>query len=208
MDHLDSDLELLHSFDGKRKASRDIVQFVPFRNFINDAKMDLPEALVAELPDQVVEWMEARGIKPSKKVTKSDDEIEEEPNDAACSDDDQIGGKSASYQEGTARISSVVAERSLKLSINCSAPVKSVLIERLMAQQEMMASRPSLMERVSRAYDDPPMSANPDSMYQSEPTTPKGLIETITLPRPTATIEDVSHNIQLKLELECRQGYF
>jgi len=67
MDALDSDDALLSN--GSSKAQRDIVQFVPFRNFFkghdfagNQAR--LAKAVLEELPSQVTLYMELRGIKP------------------------------------------------------------------------------------------------------------------------------------------------
>lgn len=67
MNELDSDNGLL-SIDG-RVASRDIVQFVPFRDFLNQPDMqrasaDLARALLAEIPNQLVSFMKTKGIAP------------------------------------------------------------------------------------------------------------------------------------------------
>ncbi|XP_052780413.1 copine-8-like isoform X2 [Mya arenaria] len=53
-------------------ADRDIVQFVPFRDFlsgrygndINLSKAALAKSVLAEVPDQVIQWMKKHGIKP------------------------------------------------------------------------------------------------------------------------------------------------
>ena len=50
-------------------ASRDIVQFVPFRDFLNQPDMqrasaDLARALLAEIPNQLVSFMKTKGIAP------------------------------------------------------------------------------------------------------------------------------------------------
>lgn len=67
MNELDSDNGLL-SVDG-RAASRDIVQFVPFRDFLNQPDMqrasaELARALLAEIPNQLVSFMKTKGIAP------------------------------------------------------------------------------------------------------------------------------------------------
>jgi len=67
MDDLDADNSLLA--DGRNKAQRDIVQFVPYRDFMkgqdfgaNQAR--LAKAVLEELPDQLTKYMELKGIKP------------------------------------------------------------------------------------------------------------------------------------------------
>merc|ERR550534_2760157 len=67
MDALDSDDKLLSI--GNSRAQRDIVQFVPFRNFTkghdfagNQAR--LAKAVLEELPSQVTLYMELKGVKP------------------------------------------------------------------------------------------------------------------------------------------------
>uniref|UniRef100_A0A914EL17 Copine C-terminal domain-containing protein n=1 Tax=Acrobeloides nanus TaxID=290746 RepID=A0A914EL17_9BILA len=69
MDELDSDDKLL-SFNGKT-AARDIVQFVPFRNFLTGAQMEfsmaqaaLAKEVLAEVPDQVTSYMKSKNIAP------------------------------------------------------------------------------------------------------------------------------------------------
>jgi len=76
MDALDCDAGLLTQ-DG-RTARRDIVQFVPFRNFIGSSSPDgmisaqerayvqaqLAKEVLAEVPEQVVGFMKSRGIAP------------------------------------------------------------------------------------------------------------------------------------------------
>lgn len=72
MDELDSDDHLLE-FNGK-KAVRDIVQFVPLRNYINSSgvwlqTMDgLSRDVLYEVPDQLISYMRAKGIKPKRVV--------------------------------------------------------------------------------------------------------------------------------------------
>ncbi|KAJ9597918.1 hypothetical protein L9F63_011205, partial [Diploptera punctata] len=67
MDVLDGDVVPL-SYKGVR-AQRDIVQFVPFRNFqnlhnVNAAKALLAREVLAEIPEQIVGYMKSRNIKP------------------------------------------------------------------------------------------------------------------------------------------------
>ena len=57
-----------------RKAKRDIVQFVEMRKFFKHIeggamgwdKGKLAECVLAEVPNQLVEWMRSRGLKPIK----------------------------------------------------------------------------------------------------------------------------------------------
>lgn len=66
MDELDSDDSLLE-WNGKRAA--DIVQFVPYRNFLSNDLLQMKAALakevLAEVPDQVTSYMFANKIKPN-----------------------------------------------------------------------------------------------------------------------------------------------
>ena len=67
MNELDSDNGRL-SLNGKY-ASRDIVQFVPFRNFFNGsdsnyASQELAKALLAEVPTQLLGFMKFKGFPP------------------------------------------------------------------------------------------------------------------------------------------------
>ena len=55
MERLDGDKGLLYSPDGK-KATRDVVQFVPFRN-VNGNPVVLAQQVLAEIPDQLVKYM-------------------------------------------------------------------------------------------------------------------------------------------------------
>ena len=68
MDVLDGDRGLLQA-SGK-VATRDIVQFVEMRKFIKSDgsynKQQLSQHVLAEIPNQVVEWMTMRGLKPLK----------------------------------------------------------------------------------------------------------------------------------------------
>ncbi|XP_056290362.1 copine-3-like isoform X1 [Pseudoliparis swirei] len=62
MEFLDSDDKLLHSPRGE-VASRDIVQFVPFRDFQGNS-VALAQSVLAELPDQVASFFNSRNMKP------------------------------------------------------------------------------------------------------------------------------------------------
>ncbi|CAH8465679.1 unnamed protein product [Schistosoma mattheei] len=67
MEELDGD-EVRLSSRGKT-AIRDIVQFVPFRNFhqlnnVQESKRRLTKAVLSEIPDQLVSYMRMQGIKP------------------------------------------------------------------------------------------------------------------------------------------------
>ena len=74
MDILDADYNPLCD-SRKRKADRDLVQFVPFNDYKNDPSK-LAEQVLEEIPRQVVEYYQHKGIKP-----KDDDEILEIPNE-------------------------------------------------------------------------------------------------------------------------------
>ncbi|XWS51511.1 hypothetical protein CRYUN_Cryun12cG0182100 [Craigia yunnanensis] len=64
MEILDADKgERLESSTG-RVASRDIVQFVPFRD-VHSGEISIVQALLAELPSQFLTYMRSRDIKPS-----------------------------------------------------------------------------------------------------------------------------------------------
>ncbi|KZV46470.1 protein BONZAI 1 [Dorcoceras hygrometricum] len=64
MEILDADKgERLESSSG-RVASRDIVQFVPFRD-IQGGEISVTQSLLAELPTQFLKYMRARGITPN-----------------------------------------------------------------------------------------------------------------------------------------------
>jgi hypothetical protein len=73
MNELDADTVPL-VFNGV-EAQRDIVQFVPFRNFqnlqnVNAAKAYLAKEVLAEVPEQIVGYMKSRNIKPKKLPTQ------------------------------------------------------------------------------------------------------------------------------------------
>ncbi|XP_040023034.2 copine-3 isoform X1 [Gasterosteus aculeatus] len=70
MEFLDSDDELLSSPRGD-VASRDIVQFVPFRDFQGNHTA-LAQSVLAELPDQVASFFNSYKLKPPNILRESD----------------------------------------------------------------------------------------------------------------------------------------
>ena len=69
MDILDADDNPLYD-RRRRKADRDLVQFVPFNNYKDDPPK-LSEQVLEEIPRQVIEYYQHKGIKP-----KDDDDNE------------------------------------------------------------------------------------------------------------------------------------
>lgn len=69
MDELDSDSHDLVGSKGT-KAKRDIVQFIPFKKFLNlglspdVAKLHLAREVLQEVPDQLLGYMKSRNIEP------------------------------------------------------------------------------------------------------------------------------------------------
>ncbi|XP_077382257.1 copine-4 isoform X2 [Festucalex cinctus] len=63
MQMLDGDDGILRSPRGE-PVLRDIVQFVPFRNFKHASPAALAKSVLAEVPNQVVDYYNSRGIKP------------------------------------------------------------------------------------------------------------------------------------------------
>ncbi|XP_025068479.1 copine-2 isoform X1 [Alligator sinensis] len=63
MEFLDGDNRVLRSYTGE-EAARDIVQFVPFREFRNAPKETLAKAVLAELPQQVVQYFKHQNLLP------------------------------------------------------------------------------------------------------------------------------------------------
>ncbi|KAM9309095.1 copine-4-like [Pholidichthys leucotaenia] len=63
MQMLDGDDGILRSPKGE-PVFRDIVQFVPFRNFKHASPAALAKSVLAEVPNQVVDYYNSRGIKP------------------------------------------------------------------------------------------------------------------------------------------------
>lgn len=77
MEELDGDVVRVSS--NGRYAARDIVQFVPFRDFLKGsaggtAKMRLAREVLAEVPDQIMSYMKDNNIVP-KPPTVSDDSM-------------------------------------------------------------------------------------------------------------------------------------
>jgi hypothetical protein len=68
MELLDGDNGKLTSPDGRTKASRDIVQFVPFRDFKDKSHESFSSELLAEIPYQLTSFMKSRNIKPRPRV--------------------------------------------------------------------------------------------------------------------------------------------
>ncbi len=67
MKELDSDNG--HLSANGRTAARDIVQFVPFRDFLNQpdpyrAAVNLASALLMEIPNQLVAFMKSKNVTP------------------------------------------------------------------------------------------------------------------------------------------------
>uniref|UniRef100_A0A672HYT8 Copine-2 n=1 Tax=Salarias fasciatus TaxID=181472 RepID=A0A672HYT8_SALFA len=63
MEFLDGDASVLRSSAGE-EAVRDIVQFVPFRDFRNAPKETLAKSVLAELPQQVTQYFKQRNLPP------------------------------------------------------------------------------------------------------------------------------------------------
>ncbi|KAG7523183.1 hypothetical protein JOB18_041367 [Solea senegalensis] len=63
MEFLDGDASVLRSSAGE-EAVRDIVQFVPFRDFRNAPKETLAKSVLAELPQQVTQYFKQRNVPP------------------------------------------------------------------------------------------------------------------------------------------------
>lgn len=68
MNFLDGDDGALKSSTGQR-AVRDIVQFVPFRDFKNASPDMLARHVLAEIPGQVTQYFKMRGLPPNTPVT-------------------------------------------------------------------------------------------------------------------------------------------
>jgi hypothetical protein len=63
MDKLDSDEKML-SYGGAT-ASRDIVQFVPFKKFMQKGPIALAQSVLKEIPSQIIKFMENNKINPN-----------------------------------------------------------------------------------------------------------------------------------------------
>ncbi|KAL4657035.1 copine-2-like [Arapaima gigas] len=64
MEFLDGDNRALRSHTGE-EAIRDIVQFVPFRDYHNAPKETLAKSVLAELPQQVTQYFKQRNLVPN-----------------------------------------------------------------------------------------------------------------------------------------------
>ena len=64
MELLDGDKRPLKSLSGK-SCARDIVQFVPFRDFQRQDGIGLAESVLAEIPRQVISYCKSKGIVPA-----------------------------------------------------------------------------------------------------------------------------------------------
>uniref|UniRef100_A0A8C7Z5F4 Copine-2 n=1 Tax=Oryzias sinensis TaxID=183150 RepID=A0A8C7Z5F4_9TELE len=69
MEFLDGDASVLRSSEGE-EAVRDIVQFVPFRDFRNAPKETLAKSVLAELPQQVTQYFKQRNLPPANSAPK------------------------------------------------------------------------------------------------------------------------------------------
>jgi len=67
MNALDSDKQLLKH--GSKTAMRDIVQFVPYREAASRGSAVLAQQVLAEIPNQVLKYMEQHNIVPKKRST-------------------------------------------------------------------------------------------------------------------------------------------
>ena len=68
MDVLDADDDPLYDNNG-RKADRDLVQFVPFKDFKNDGQK-LAEQVLEEVPRQIVEYYQHKKIAPGEPIVQ------------------------------------------------------------------------------------------------------------------------------------------
>ena len=78
MDILDADDKPLYDRN-RRKADRDLVQFVPFNNFQNNAQK-LAEEVLEEIPRQVVEYYQHKNIEPKEEQDINNENIENKEN--------------------------------------------------------------------------------------------------------------------------------
>ncbi|CAB1334707.1 unnamed protein product [Coregonus sp. 'balchen'] len=72
-----SDMRMLDGDDGILRSPkgepclRDIVQFVPFRNFKHGSPAELAKTVLAEVPNQVVDYYNNKGIKPKLESSRT-----------------------------------------------------------------------------------------------------------------------------------------
>lgn len=76
MEILDADDKALRASNGE-VAKRDIVQFVPMRNFKNAHPSVLAKEVLAEIPGQLLGFMKARGFVPNDPSSRSEKPFEE-----------------------------------------------------------------------------------------------------------------------------------
>lgn len=69
MNELDGDNGVLRSPNGE-PVKRDIVQFVPFRDFKRSSSVELARCVLAEVPKQVTDYYKMRGMQPNKPRTE------------------------------------------------------------------------------------------------------------------------------------------
>ena len=75
MNILDADEGALFDPIGNEHAVRDIVQFVPFNQYKNKPGL-LYEKVLAEIPQQVTEYMAAFQIKPNPPIKQNSDDFD------------------------------------------------------------------------------------------------------------------------------------
>eukprot|EP00522_Entomoneis_paludosa_P012126 CAMPEP_0172447842 /NCGR_PEP_ID=MMETSP1065-20121228/7025_1 /TAXON_ID=265537 /ORGANISM="Amphiprora paludosa, Strain CCMP125" /LENGTH=575 /DNA_ID=CAMNT_0013199213 /DNA_START=83 /DNA_END=1810 /DNA_ORIENTATION=+ len=74
-----ADFSAMHFLDGHAKpGERDIAQFVPFNKFSHSSS-ELTQQTLREIPDQLVQHFQSRGIAPLPPVQTDDEEIVVEP---------------------------------------------------------------------------------------------------------------------------------
>ena len=74
-----SGMEFLDSFDAQTEAGRDITKFVQFNEYKSYAA--LTEAVLDEIPDQVVDYFYHKGLMPGKEEGINQDQVEVQPAD-------------------------------------------------------------------------------------------------------------------------------
>ena len=73
MDVLDADDDPLYDNNG-RKADRDLVQFVPYKDFKNDGQK-LAEQVLEEVPRQIVEYYQHKKISPGEPIIQINSQL-------------------------------------------------------------------------------------------------------------------------------------
>ena len=69
MELLDGDDGMLTGSDNRTRAQRDIVQFVPFRDYRGKTPEAFSSELLAEIPYQLTSFMKSRNIQPRPRQT-------------------------------------------------------------------------------------------------------------------------------------------